>query len=140
MDDQPQSNSFLSSISSPIHQQSYSFERDIIETRPTSDLKLMFRDGASATRKSKRFKNGALVRWNLNIHLKTHTSATLTIQRLSNMSAESALTYAEADYQEANIDSKIRLHLTASSQEHSDESFAGCIMAIDLSSVENTFT
>ncbi|KAH9027796.1 hypothetical protein EDB85DRAFT_2291411 [Lactarius pseudohatsudake] len=60
--------------------------------------------------------------------------------RLSNMSPESALTHAEVDYRQANIDSKIRQHLTASSQEHSDESFAGFIMAIDLSSVENTFT
>ncbi|KAH9011138.1 hypothetical protein EDB84DRAFT_1445319 [Lactarius hengduanensis] len=48
------------------------------------------------------------------------------------MSSESALTHAEADYREGNIDSKIRQHLTAPSQEHSDESFAGFIMAIDL--------
>ncbi|KAH9010229.1 hypothetical protein EDB84DRAFT_1570694 [Lactarius hengduanensis] len=56
------------------------------------------------------------------------------------MSAESALVHAEADYREGNIDSKIRQLLTAPSQEHSDESFAGFIMAIDLSSVEITFT
>ncbi|KAH8979665.1 hypothetical protein EDB86DRAFT_626286 [Lactarius hatsudake] len=55
-----------------------------------------------------------------------------TFLRLSNMSAESALTHAEVDYREGNIDSKIRQHLTASSQEHSDESFARFIMAIDL--------
>ncbi|KAH8979676.1 hypothetical protein EDB86DRAFT_2835783 [Lactarius hatsudake] len=48
------------------------------------------------------------------------------------MSAESALTHAEVDYRKGNIDSKIRQHLTASSQEDSDESFARFIMAIDL--------
>ncbi|KAH9019886.1 hypothetical protein EDB85DRAFT_2294043 [Lactarius pseudohatsudake] len=63
-----------------------------------------------------------------------------TFLRLSNMSAESALTRAEVDYREGNIDSKIRQHLTAPSQEHSDEPFAGFIMAIDLSSVESIFT
>ncbi|KAH8986672.1 hypothetical protein EDB86DRAFT_3082734 [Lactarius hatsudake] len=63
-----------------------------------------------------------------------------TFLRLSNMPAESALTRAEVDYREANIDSKIRQYLTASSQEHSDESFASFIMTIDLSSVEVTFT
>ncbi|KAH9013360.1 hypothetical protein EDB85DRAFT_2296319 [Lactarius pseudohatsudake] len=55
-----------------------------------------------------------------------------TFLRLSDMSAESALTHAEADYREGNIDSKIRQHLIAPSQEHSDESFASFIMAIDL--------
>ncbi|KAH9021793.1 hypothetical protein EDB85DRAFT_2293394 [Lactarius pseudohatsudake] len=55
-----------------------------------------------------------------------------TFLRLSDMSAESALTHAEADYCEGNIDSKIRQHLTAPSQEQSDQSFAGFIMAIDL--------
>ncbi|KAH9023626.1 hypothetical protein EDB85DRAFT_311851 [Lactarius pseudohatsudake] len=54
---------------------------DFIKTHPTSDLELVFKDDAGATRKSDKFKNGALVRWNLNIYLKTHTSATLTIQR-----------------------------------------------------------
>ncbi|KAH9032967.1 hypothetical protein EDB85DRAFT_1155203 [Lactarius pseudohatsudake] len=54
---------------------------DFIETRPASDLELVFKDDAGATRKSVKFKNGALVRWNLDIYLKTHTSATLTIQR-----------------------------------------------------------
>ncbi|KAH8991752.1 hypothetical protein EDB86DRAFT_2933853, partial [Lactarius hatsudake] len=53
---------------------------NFIETRPTSDLELVFKDDAGATRKSDKFKNGALVRWNLNIYLKTHTSAMLTIQ------------------------------------------------------------
>ncbi|KAH9013359.1 hypothetical protein EDB85DRAFT_970102 [Lactarius pseudohatsudake] len=54
---------------------------DFIETRPTSDLELVFKDDAGATRKSKKFKNGALIHWNVNIYLKTHTSATLIIQR-----------------------------------------------------------
>ncbi|KAH8995993.1 hypothetical protein EDB92DRAFT_2101995 [Lactarius akahatsu] len=48
------------------------------------------------------------------------------------MSAKSALTHAEVDYRKANIDSKIQQHLTTPSQEHSDESFARFIMAIDL--------
>ncbi|KAH9021779.1 hypothetical protein EDB85DRAFT_1895518 [Lactarius pseudohatsudake] len=50
------------------------------------------------------------------------------------MSTESALTHAEVDYRKANTDSKIQQHLTAPFQEHSDESFAGFIMAIDLCS------
>ncbi|KAH9000533.1 hypothetical protein EDB86DRAFT_517327 [Lactarius hatsudake] len=54
---------------------------DFIKKRPTSDLELVFKNDAGATRKSDKFKNGALVRWNLDIYLKTHTSATLTIQR-----------------------------------------------------------
>ncbi|KAH9049570.1 hypothetical protein EDB87DRAFT_1671151, partial [Lactarius vividus] len=58
---------------------------------------------------------------------------------LSNISAQSALAHAEVDYRERNIDSKIQQHLTAPSQEHSDESFARLIMAIDLSLVEITF-
>ncbi|KAH9023356.1 hypothetical protein EDB84DRAFT_1564738 [Lactarius hengduanensis] len=73
MDDQPQ----------VIHLKEISV--DFIETRPTSDLELVFKDDAGATRKSNKFKNGALVRWNLNIYLKTHTSATLTIQRLGRL-------------------------------------------------------
>ncbi|KAH9023386.1 hypothetical protein EDB85DRAFT_2277896, partial [Lactarius pseudohatsudake] len=55
-----------------------------------------------------------------------------TFLRLSNMSAESALTLAEVDYRVANIDSQIRQHLTAPSQEQSDESFVGFIMAVEL--------
>ncbi|KAH9003915.1 hypothetical protein EDB83DRAFT_2533363 [Lactarius deliciosus] len=55
------------------------------------------------------------------------------------MSAESALTHAEVDYRKGNIDSKIRQHLTAPSQEHSDESFARFIMAIDLDSLQAPF-
>ncbi|KAH9053325.1 hypothetical protein EDB87DRAFT_241935 [Lactarius vividus] len=71
MDDQPQ----------VIHLKEISV--DFIETRPTSDLELVFKDDddAGTTRKSNKFKNGALVHWNLDIYLKTHTSATLTIQR-----------------------------------------------------------
>ncbi|KAH9060704.1 hypothetical protein EDB87DRAFT_575875 [Lactarius vividus] len=56
-----------------------------------------------------------------------------TFLRLSNMSPESALTHAEVNYREANIDSRIQKFLTESSQEHSDESFATFIMAADLS-------
>ncbi|KAH9021956.1 hypothetical protein EDB85DRAFT_395773 [Lactarius pseudohatsudake] len=54
---------------------------DFIKTRPTSDLELVLKDDAGVTHKSDKFKNGALVHWNLNIYLKAHTSATLTIQR-----------------------------------------------------------
>ncbi len=55
-----------------------------------------------------------------------------TFLRLSNLSSKSALTRAELDYREANIDLKIRQYLTGSSQEHSVESFAGFIMATDM--------
>ncbi|KAH9033827.1 hypothetical protein EDB85DRAFT_1890100 [Lactarius pseudohatsudake] len=58
---------------------------DFIKKRPTSDLELVFKDDASATRESNKFTNGARVRWNVNIYLKTHTSATLTIQRLGGL-------------------------------------------------------
>ncbi|KAH9016955.1 hypothetical protein EDB85DRAFT_2018127, partial [Lactarius pseudohatsudake] len=62
-----------------------------------------------------------------------------TSLRLSNLSPKSALTHAELDYREANIDPKIRRHLTASpSQEHFVELFASFIMATDVSSVKNT--
>ena len=54
--------------------------------------------------------------------------------QLSNLSTESALTRAELDYQEANIDLKIQHHLKASSQEHSVEQFADFIMATDIGS------
>ncbi|KAH9029362.1 hypothetical protein EDB83DRAFT_2418270 [Lactarius deliciosus] len=51
-----------------------------------------------------------------------------TSLRLSKLSPESALTHAELDYREADIDSKIRQHLTASSsREHSVELSAGFI-------------
>ncbi|KAH9165333.1 hypothetical protein EDB89DRAFT_2076968 [Lactarius sanguifluus] len=54
------------------------------------------------------------------------------------MSAESALTHAEVDYREGYIDSKIRQHLAAPSEEHSDEWFARFLMGIDLSNVPKT--
>ncbi|KAH8991780.1 hypothetical protein EDB86DRAFT_1559289 [Lactarius hatsudake] len=69
MDDQPQ----------VIHLKEISV--DFIETPPTSDLELVFKDDAGVTHKSKIFKKTALVRWYPDIYLKTHTSATLTIQR-----------------------------------------------------------
>ncbi|KAH8981374.1 hypothetical protein EDB86DRAFT_3087166 [Lactarius hatsudake] len=55
-----------------------------------------------------------------------------TFLRLSKLSPQSALTHAEVDYRKANIDSSIRQYLTAPSQEHSDELFAGFIMAADV--------
>ncbi|KAH9031172.1 hypothetical protein EDB84DRAFT_175391 [Lactarius hengduanensis] len=59
---------------------------DFIKTRPIYDLELVFKDDAGVTHTSNKFKsrlilNSDLVRWNINIYLKTHTSATLTIQR-----------------------------------------------------------
>ncbi|KAH9011200.1 hypothetical protein EDB85DRAFT_2160237 [Lactarius pseudohatsudake] len=51
------------------------------------------------------------------------------------MSPQSALTHAEVDYREANIDSRIQRYLTASSHEHSDELFADFIMATDMTYV-----
>jgi hypothetical protein len=55
-----------------------------------------------------------------------------TFLRLSNLSHESALTHADLDYQEANIDLKIQRHLMACSQEHSVTLFSGFIMATDI--------
>ena len=52
--------------------------------------------------------------------------------RLSNLSPNSALTLAEVDYHEANVDSTIQQHL-ATSQEHSIELFVAFIMATDIS-------
>ncbi|KAH9012520.1 hypothetical protein EDB85DRAFT_2281227, partial [Lactarius pseudohatsudake] len=54
---------------------------DFIKTRPTSDLELVFKDDAGIKHKSNKFKNGVLVHWDLDIYVRTHTSATLTIQR-----------------------------------------------------------
>ena len=48
------------------------------------------------------------------------------------MSRESALTSADLDYQEANVDLIIQQHLTASSQEHSVMTYVGFIMATDI--------
>ncbi|KAH9028581.1 hypothetical protein EDB85DRAFT_1970249, partial [Lactarius pseudohatsudake] len=64
-----------------------------------------------------------------------------TFLRLSIIASKSALTRAEQDYRDANIDSSIQQYLTASSQEHSVELFAAFIMATDIvpseSSVKN---
>ncbi|KAH9028960.1 hypothetical protein EDB85DRAFT_2291030 [Lactarius pseudohatsudake] len=54
---------------------------DFVNTHPTSDLDLVFKDHAGVKYKSKKFKNGALVHWDLDIHVRTHTSATLTVRR-----------------------------------------------------------
>ncbi|KAI9433147.1 hypothetical protein H4582DRAFT_2061193 [Lactarius indigo] len=54
---------------------------DFIKTRPTSDLELVFKDDAGVKYKSNKFKNGVPVLWRPEIHVRTHTSATLTIQR-----------------------------------------------------------
>ncbi|KAH9165341.1 hypothetical protein EDB89DRAFT_1911510 [Lactarius sanguifluus] len=54
---------------------------DFTETRPTSDLELVFKDDAGVKYKSNKFTNGAPVLWNLEIHVRTHTSATLIIRR-----------------------------------------------------------
>ncbi|KAH9083869.1 hypothetical protein EDB83DRAFT_55914 [Lactarius deliciosus] len=56
-----------------------------------------------------------------------------TSLRLLNLPGKSALTQAELDYREANIDSKIRQHFAASSsQEQGVELFASFIMATDV--------
>ncbi|KAH9010123.1 hypothetical protein EDB85DRAFT_1317852 [Lactarius pseudohatsudake] len=57
---------------------------EFIKTRPISDLELVFKDDAGVIHKPYKFKNnGALIHWNVNIYVNTHTSATLTtgIQR-----------------------------------------------------------
>src|SRR5258708_32709613 len=55
-----------------------------------------------------------------------------TFLRLSKLSAESALTLTELDYQEANVDSTVQQHLTVPSQEHSVDIFVVFIMATDI--------
>jgi len=55
-----------------------------------------------------------------------------TFLRLSNVSSESALTRADLEYREANIDLKIKQQIMASSQENSMMLFAGFIMATDI--------
>ena len=57
-----------------------------------------------------------------------------TFLRRLDLSSGSALTRAELDYREANIDLIIQQYLSASSQEHSVELFAGFIMATDIGS------
>ncbi|KAH9056848.1 hypothetical protein EDB87DRAFT_1686730 [Lactarius vividus] len=79
MDSNSQSASDMVDQTQVIHLKEVSV--DFIKTRPTSDLKLVFKDDAGVTRKSNKFRNGALVHWDLDIYLKIHTSATLTIQR-----------------------------------------------------------
>ncbi|KAH8985924.1 hypothetical protein EDB86DRAFT_3083144 [Lactarius hatsudake] len=54
-----------------------------------------------------------------------------TFLRLDGLSSESALTQAELDYREANIDLKIRQHLEGSS-ENSVEVSASFLMATDI--------
>ncbi|KAH9022922.1 hypothetical protein EDB84DRAFT_487793 [Lactarius hengduanensis] len=54
---------------------------NFIKRRPISDLELVFKDDAGAKHKSVRFKKGDLVHWNLDIYVRTQTSATLSIQR-----------------------------------------------------------
>ncbi|KAH8979655.1 hypothetical protein EDB86DRAFT_3082682 [Lactarius hatsudake] len=55
---------------------------EFIKTRPTSDLELLFKDDTGVIHKSYKFKNGAFVHWGLDVYVRTHTSATLTIQRV----------------------------------------------------------
>ena len=56
-----------------------------------------------------------------------------TILLLSDLSPESALTHAELDYQEANVDLKIKQHLASSSAEvQSVEQLTSFIMATDF--------
>ncbi|KAI9457251.1 hypothetical protein BJY52DRAFT_1416883 [Lactarius psammicola] len=54
---------------------------DFIKRRPMSDLELVFKDDAGVKHKSDKFKKGALVHWTLDIYVRTHTSAKLTIRR-----------------------------------------------------------
>ncbi|KAH9159522.1 hypothetical protein EDB89DRAFT_2179334 [Lactarius sanguifluus] len=54
---------------------------DFIETSPTSDLELVFKDNAGVKYKSNKVKNGAPILWEPDIHVRTHTSATLIIRR-----------------------------------------------------------
>ena len=57
-----------------------------------------------------------------------------TFLLLSNLlSPESALTHAELEYREANIDLKIQQLPEAASQEHTVKLFSGFIMATDIS-------
>ncbi|KAN0137763.1 hypothetical protein V8E53_004247 [Lactarius tabidus] len=56
-----------------------------------------------------------------------------TFLRLSNFStAETALTQAELDYQEAKMDLKVQQHLAVSSHEYTAELSAGFILATDF--------
>ncbi|KAH9022600.1 hypothetical protein EDB84DRAFT_1510208 [Lactarius hengduanensis] len=57
-----------------------------------------------------------------------------TFLRLNGFSSESVLTQAELDYREANIDLKVRQHLTGSSQD-SVEVSASFLMATDIANL-----
>ncbi|KAH8995852.1 hypothetical protein EDB86DRAFT_1069053 [Lactarius hatsudake] len=54
---------------------------DFIKATPASDLELVFKDDAGVKFKSNKFKNSARVVWRPDIHVRTHTSATLIIRR-----------------------------------------------------------
>ena len=54
-----------------------------------------------------------------------------TFLRLSN-SPQSALTYAELDYQKANVNLTIQQHLITHGPKHSVKQFAGFIMNTDI--------
>ncbi|KAF8273968.1 hypothetical protein EI94DRAFT_975327 [Lactarius quietus] len=56
----------------------------------------------------------------------------ITLLRLSNLPPQSALTRADLEYREANMDSTIHEHLMASSQGEYIERFAAFIMATDI--------
>ncbi|KAH8991800.1 hypothetical protein EDB86DRAFT_1566754 [Lactarius hatsudake] len=55
--------------------------KDVIQRRPTSDLELVFKDDAGVTHQSNKFKDSIAIRWNLDSHVRTHTSATLAVKR-----------------------------------------------------------
>ena len=57
-----------------------------------------------------------------------------TFLRLSNLSPEPAITLAELDYKEANIDSAIQQCLMTHSQEYSIELFVDFVMTTDIRS------
>ena len=89
------------------------------------------------------FKSPATFIWSMVFHLFTfrlyltfEKAVTLilkhaTFLRNSN-GPQSALTYAELDYQKANIDVTIQQHLITHGPEHSVEQFAGFIMSTDI--------
>jgi hypothetical protein len=54
-----------------------------------------------------------------------------TFLRVSNL-PESALYYADLDYQKANIDLAIQQHLMAHGPEHSEEQFASFVMDTNI--------
>ncbi|KAN0134695.1 hypothetical protein V8E53_007480 [Lactarius tabidus] len=54
---------------------------DFIKRRPRSVLELVFKDEAGVKHKSSKFKEDDLLHWNLDTCVRSHTCATLTIQR-----------------------------------------------------------